>query len=145
MILNIYTDGSCRPSNPGKCGAGVVILNDENKVVHSISEYLGEGTNNIAELSSIKIALEWIIKNQEHYKISSWDSHNIYTDSNYAVGLFTKNWNPKKNKELVKEVRGLLEDFPNTSISWVKAHNGNKYNEMADQLANAAVEENLDA
>src|SRR5262245_6336090 len=42
----VYTDGAASP-NPGPCGIGVVILDRGER--REISEYLGEGTNNIAE------------------------------------------------------------------------------------------------
>ena len=129
-----YTDGSCKPSNPGYCGCGVVVIDGE-KIVDQISSFLGEGTNNIAELTAIKIAFEWI-----RSKGLEWESHTIYSDSNYAIGLLTKNWKASKNQELVADLRKLQEYLPNTSLIWVKGHNNEKYNELADKLANQAVD-----
>lgn len=135
--MKFYTDGSCKPSNPGPCGCGIVIL-DQYSVVEEISEFLGNGTNNIAELTAIKMAFEWIKK-----RGLEWDSHIVYSDSNYAVGLLTKNWKASKNQELVAEIRKLQEYLPNTELTWVKAHNGDQFNELADKLANRAVESGL--
>ena len=137
MNYIVYTDGSCKPTNPGYCGCGIVISDEEKQVIHCDSIYLGEGTNNIAELTAIKIALEWLKENSD-----TWDNHIIYTDSNYAVGLLNKNWKASKNQELVAELRRLLEEFPNTEVKWVKGHNNNEFNERADELANAAVDSN---
>src|SRR5688500_2865425 len=46
----VYTDGGASP-NPGPCGIGVVILDRGER--REISEYLGVGTNNIAELTAV--------------------------------------------------------------------------------------------
>ena len=136
-MYQIYTDGSCKPSNPGFCGCGVVITKDDEEV-HSICEYIGEGTNNIAELKAVLIALQWL-RNKE----LAWESNSIFTDSSYVVGLLTKNWKPKKNKELVRELKDLYDEFPNTSVEWVKGHNNHEFNERADELANKAVDEGI--
>lgn len=133
-MYEVYTDGSCKPSNPGYCGCGIVITKDGEEV-HSISEYLGEGTNNIAELTAVLRAFQWLLE-----KNLDWESNSIYTDSNYVVGLLTKNWKPKKNKELVAELRNISYLFPNTTIEWIKGHDNNKFNDRADELANQAVD-----
>ncbi|MCX6768469.1 MAG: ribonuclease HI family protein [Candidatus Micrarchaeota archaeon] len=56
MPMIAYTDGCCL-GNPGRMGAGVVLLH-EGKIVKEISRYLGEGTNNIAEYTAVLIAVE---------------------------------------------------------------------------------------
>lgn len=138
MDYIVYTDGSCKPTNPGYCGCGIVIIDKEDNIIHQEAIYLGEGTNNIAELTAIKLGLDWIKNNGD-----SWNSHVIYTDSNYAVGILTKNWKASKNQELVAEIRSLVENFPNTSIAWIKGHNKNTFNELADELANLAVDNGM--
>lgn len=136
-MIEIYTDGSCKPTNPGPAGYGVVVLED-GEIIHYCAAYIGEATNNVAEIGGIEYALDWLLTQNR-----SWDEVTIYTDSNYCVGLFTKNWNARKNKELVKRVRGKLENFPNLNIKWVKGHAGNEYNEVVDKLAGLAVEERI--
>src|SRR5262249_42059485 len=49
--IHVWTDGACS-GNPGRAGLGVVILGD-GPGEREISEYLGEATNNIAELTAI--------------------------------------------------------------------------------------------
>src|SRR5271165_4108149 len=53
-----YTDGACS-GNPGPAGSGVVLLSPGGKM-HEGLEYLGEATNNVAELTGILRAIEWI-------------------------------------------------------------------------------------
>jgi len=55
-MLVIFTDGASL-GNPGPMGIGVVIYRDK-FVVEELSEYLGEGTNNIAEYTAVIRALE---------------------------------------------------------------------------------------
>jgi ribonuclease HI len=55
-MLVIYTDGACL-GNPGPMGIGVVIYRDGVRV-EELDEYLGEGTNNVAEYTAVIRALE---------------------------------------------------------------------------------------
>src|SRR5450631_2992920 len=52
----IYTDGGSR-GNPGPAGAGAVLTQGE-KVLGTISKYLGVATNNFAEYTALVLALE---------------------------------------------------------------------------------------
>jgi ribonuclease HI len=52
MILEIYCDGSAQP-NPGPSGYGIVVLKNGVKAVE-IYEYLGYGTNQIAEMIALR-------------------------------------------------------------------------------------------
>jgi ribonuclease HI len=53
--IHVWTDGACT-GNPGPAGLGVVII--DGKDHRELSEYLGQGTNNIAELMAILRGLE---------------------------------------------------------------------------------------
>ncbi len=55
MII-AYTDGACS-GNPGPMGIGIVIYRD-GVMVEQLSEYVGVGTNNVAEYKAIIKALE---------------------------------------------------------------------------------------
>src|SRR6516162_1087288 len=46
-----YTDGACS-GNPGPAGSGVVLVSPRGKTFEGF-EYLGEATNNVAELTAI--------------------------------------------------------------------------------------------
>ena len=54
-----FTDGACR-GNPGPAGSGVYIIHPDQTGVR-ISKNLGKATNNVAELTAIKIALEELL------------------------------------------------------------------------------------
>jgi ribonuclease HI len=55
-MLVIFTDGCCL-GNPGPMGIGVVIYRDGVRV-EELDEYLGDGTNNVAEYTAVIRALE---------------------------------------------------------------------------------------
>lgn len=57
MKLTTYTDGGAR-GNPGPAALGVVIKDEQNKIVASYGEYLGIQTNNFAEYSALISALK---------------------------------------------------------------------------------------
>ncbi len=55
-MITAFTDGASL-GNPGPMGIGIVIYRD-GMVVEELSEFIGDGTNNIAEYSAIIKALE---------------------------------------------------------------------------------------
>jgi len=125
----VYTDGACT-GNPGPAGIGVVIIDGDER--RELSEYLGTGTNNIAELTAILRALE-VVADQSERPVF------VHTDSAYSLGLLTKNWKAKANTELVEELRALARTFPALELVKVKGHAGIPENERADELARDAV------
>tara|TARA_Y100000768_G_scaffold371532_1_gene338336 strand:- start:176 stop:601 length:426 start_codon:yes stop_codon:yes gene_type:complete len=136
MKYIVYTDGACS-GNPGKGGWAAIIL-DDNSNQSSISGSVNNTTNNRMELIATIMALKKIKKKSEIV---------IYTDSKYVKDGITdwikkwklNNWKsstkkPVKNKDLwIKLDNACLKH--KVSWKWVKAHAGNKYNNLADELA----------
>jgi len=130
--IKIYTDGASS-GNPGPSGIGILFIHEENK--KEISQYIGTATNNIAELTAIKVALEELKRVDLPVR--------IFSDSSYAIGLLTKNWKPKKNQVLIFEIRALISKFFDLAFIKVKGHSGIKENEVADFLATSAIKKDL--
>jgi len=128
-MIEIYTDGACS-GNPGPAGLGVVII--LNNKTHEYSEYLGNGTNNIAELTAVLRALELIKDKDQMLKIN--------TDSQYVIGMFNKNYRAKKNIELINKIKKEIDKFKDVQFHKVRAHRNDYYNNLADRLAVEAVE-----
>ena len=140
MKYVIYTDGACS-GNPGPGGWGAVILNEEKKDTN-ISGKENSTTNNRMELMAPIMALKKIKKTSQIV---------IYTDSIYlknGITTWIKNWEkngwksvnkkPVKNKDLWITLNNLSKEHV-IDWKWVKAHAGNKYNEIADKLATNAI------
>jgi len=136
MKLKIYTDGACS-GNPGKGGWAAIILN--NDLNHSsISGSESNTTNNRMELMAPIMALKKIKKKSEI---------TIFTDSKYVKDGITdwikkwklNNWKnsnkkPVKNKDLWIKLDNSCQKHK-VHWKWVKAHAGNKLNNLVDQLA----------
>ena len=132
--IHVWTDGACS-GNPGPMGIGVVIVDGKER--HEVSEYLGSGTNNIAELVAIERGLEVVARQVK-------DPHarlvRVYSDSSYAIGLLEKGWKAKANQELVARLRRLVATVANLEFVKVRGHAGVPENERCDTLARQAVE-----
>jgi ribonuclease HI len=126
----IYTDGACT-GNPGPAGIGVVILDGRER--REISEYLGQGTNNIAELTAIERALEAVNPHGRERPVL------VHSDSSYAIGLLSKGWKAKANADLVTRIRGLARSFGDLRFVKVRGHSGVAENERCDELARTAI------
>lgn len=126
----IYTDGACT-GNPGPAGIGVVILDGPER--REISEYLGQGTNNIAELTAIERALEAVNPDGRARPVL------VHSDSSYAIGLLSKGWKAKANTDLVTRIRGLARNFGDLRFVKVRGHSGVAENERCDELARTAI------
>ena len=133
VAFHIWTDGACS-GNPGPMGIGVVITGAARQ---EIGEYLGVGTNNIAELVAIERGLETVAK-----QIPKGERPlvRVYSDSSYALGLLGKGWKAKANQELVARIRLVVAAFPGT-IEYVKVqgHAGVPENERCDELGRDAI------
>lgn len=124
-----YTDGACS-GNPGPAGSGVVIVSPDGKI-HDGLESLGEATNNVAELTAILRAVEWIPPEARAIV--------VHTDSQYAIGVLQKGWKAKANQDLVARTKKRVE-ARGVKLVYVPGHRGVALNERADALAREAVQ-----
>jgi ribonuclease HI len=123
-----YTDGACS-GNPGPAGAGVVLVSPEGKT-HEGLEYLGTATNNVAELTAILRAAEWLPPGAS--------AAVVHTDSQYAIGVIQKGWKAKANGELVAKAKLAVAERQ-ARLVYVPGHSGVPLNERADELAREAI------
>ena len=129
-----YTDGSASP-NPGPGGYAVI----ENGQPVALGSEDGDTTN-------IRMEGKALI---EAMKLSIEFKCQIYTDSEFWINTITKwapNWEARgwtkkggdiKNLDLVKEAYYLYQDSL-AELIWVRGHEGNEGNELADEWANKA-------
>jgi len=126
----IYTDGACS-QNPGPMGLGAVVINRGKR--EELSEFLGIGTNNIAELTAISRALDVVPAADRAREVV------VHTDSSYCIGVLGKGWKAKANQELITSIRAQLAEFSALRFVKVKGHAGIPENERCDELATDAV------
>jgi ribonuclease HI len=126
--IRAFTDGASS-GNPGPAGLGVVLLWGGRR--REIRAFLGEGTNNEAELEAIRVALEAI--RREDLPVE------VHTDSEYAIAVLEQTKKAKANLPLIARIREAMARFPALRFVKVRAHSGIPENERADGLARAAI------
>ena len=126
----IQTDGSCMP-NPGEMGIGIVIYENGN-IKDTISEYIGEGTNNIAEYQAMIRGLEEIKKLKK-----PGDRVMVFVDSLLILRQAKGNWQVRKEelKPLCERAMELINEIKDIEIIW----NARGDNGIADRLAKEAI------
>jgi|JI9StandDraft_2_1071091.scaffolds.fasta_scaffold15158_3 ribonuclease HI len=126
--IHVWTDGACT-GNPGPAGLGVVVLDGRDR--KEVSEYLGHGTNNIAELTAVLRGLDLVADRNRPVL--------VYTDSSYSIGVLSMGWKAKANVELVAEIKDAIARFSDVRFVKVPGHAGVPENERCDELARTAI------
>jgi ribonuclease HI len=132
-----YTDGSASP-NPGP-GGYAVIMNGEPVA-------LGTDPNGSHETTNIRMEGFALMAAMKH---AAGEDCTIYSDSEFWINVLTKwapGWEAKgwkksggpiKNLDIVQELYPLYKNS-STTLIWVRGHNNDPGNEMADEWANKA-------
>lgn len=133
MQINVYTDGGSR-GNPGPSGYGLVIYDDNQKILFKESKYLGVKTNNEAEYAGLIGALTWINNNK-----NSISQINFFADSQLLVRQVQGLYKVKADhlKPLFSTVKNFLTQI-NLPYSFKDIRR--ESNELADELANEAMD-----
>ena len=138
MII-YYTDGSCSP-NPGPGGFAVIKEMQPAIVGHELVS-----TNIRMEGKALIAAM----------KDAAGAECEIFTDSEFWINVITKwapGWAAKgwvkkggeiKNLEIVKEAYELYQNSE-AILTWVRGHEGDPGNELADECANNARTRRMD-
>jgi ribonuclease HI len=149
-----YSDGSFKKTTNQASYGCVRLLNESDSGLvddftgkkfeyQELSGVIENGTNNIGELTGIKVVIE---------NFSDSKFQLIISDSQYSIKCFREwfytwrknNWKTyaKKdilNKDLIIGISELLENSKKcVFFKWVKGHNSNSFNEVCDKLAKEA-------
>jgi ribonuclease HI len=128
--LVIHTDGGAR-NNPGPAGIGVVVFDENKKIIKEISEYIGETTNNQAEYKAVIRALEEAKKLGAEYLEFYLDSELVVRQFNHIYKVRDKDLAP-----LFIKVYNLAQGFKKVTFKHVMRER----NKEADALVNKAID-----
>ena len=130
MHVIIYADGASW-GNPGPAAIGALIKDDKQKVLLSISRYIGETTNNQAEYQAVIAALKEAIKLKANQAT-------LYIDSELVAKQLLGSYKVKNIFlfPLHKEATELRKKFDGLTV----IHVGHDGNHEAHVLAKAALQ-----
>ena len=125
-----WTDGACK-GNPGPGGWGVVWARDGAVwKLASGGEY--QTTNNRMEL----MAMLHAVTDAPHKGNATME---VISDSQYVVNSINKNWAKNTHADLWEPLDYILS-ISDITVTWVKGHSGDIYNDMADHLASSTAQ-----
>ncbi len=138
--VELFCDGACR-GNPGPGGWGVILRVGAKE--KKLSGYKQKTTNNEMELTA---AIEGLKALTRPCKVTVTSDSKYVLDgmTSWIVNWKKNNWRtaakkPVKNQELWKALSEAASSHE-VKWEWIKGHSGHPENEMADQLANEAID-----
>ncbi len=150
-IIKIFTDGSCHTQIKIGAWVALIFVGDEKIILKNIVK---NTTHNRMELMAVIAAVHHVTENN-----ISYSAIEIYSDSQYVVGILvrkdklkkndfiTKKGTVMQNADLVQSLITLMESFPLSFIK-VKAHQKStseiNYNREADILVRSLVRSAVD-
>lgn len=127
--LYLFTDGASR-GNPGPAAAGVMIKDQEGKVLLKKGQFLGQMTNNEAEYRALLLGLELAKDLKPETLVCSLDSELVVSQIN---GLYRVK-KPHLRRLLLK-IRQVERDHPKVIYKLIPREK----NTVTDTLANNAL------
>ena len=128
-VYDCYTDGSCNNLSANKEGGAAYLILMNGKEILRRSKALIHTTNNRAEMLAIISAVK---------RCPIGADIVIHTDSKYAIFSFGNRKrisDSVKNSDLIHLYRKEAAQ-KKVTFEWVKGHNGDRYNEIVDSMAN---------
>lgn len=133
--ITVHTDGGAR-GNPGPAGVGVVITDQDGKVLKEFCEFLGNCTNNFAEYQAVSFALQ-VLKKMFAKKTKEIEFE-VKLDSELVQKQLSGEYQIKEPGlvPLFIEIHNLrVSNFPHITFT----HIPRAQNKRADELANEAM------
>ena len=154
MKFVLYTDGGFCKTGASPIGSwSFVIHSEDNDSVHMHRYGLVEHhkqTSQTAEMSAIINALKFVEEKicQGDIFLAQTIDLKVISDSQYCVNGANdwmhkwkkQNWLDKQNVDLWKQIYTLtVNTFKSVQFEWVRGHDGNRFNELADLGCNIAL------
>ncbi len=129
-VVTLEFDGGSR-GNPGPAGIGVVVRAKDGTALVTLGRFIGHATNNVAEYRAMITAME------EARKLGA-KKIQIRGDSELIIKQMRGEYRVKHPdmRLLYDEAQSLIQEFDHAEIT----HNLRHKNELADKLANLAMD-----
>ena len=138
----VFTDGACE-GNPGPGGWAFVWVEDDRVRAEKHGSDPAT-TNNRMELTALIEAYR-ALPGDARVTVHSDSELCVRTINEWAEGWERRGWRrktgPIANLELVQELWRLAGSHPHVSLVWIRAHDGTRWNEYVDALANSFLRE----
>ena len=133
-MIQVWFDGCCKGNPHGKGGIGVVIKRC-GEIIHTVSQYIGEGVNmssNAAEYEALRTALIYL-KDQG----LTDETIEIRGDSSLVINQMSGRWRIKKGiyRDTALKTKDFLKCFTRLSLYWISRDK----NTRADELTNLGI------
>lgn len=128
--VTIVCDGSSLGNGKGNPRAAAVAVLGYKGYWRAFGEYLGNATNQQAEIAAARIGLEQL---QEPCKVR------LLSDSRYVVETMTGNFRKKTNHDWWAKLDKAAQKHT-IKWEWVKGHAGHEVQEVADRAARTMAE-----
>jgi len=139
--VEIFTDGACK-GNPGPGGWGVVLRYKGQE--KNLKGAEADTANNRMELTAALQALK-SLKRPCRVSLTADPEYVRKGITEWLIGWKRNRWRtaakaPVKNADLWQQL-DTLNQHHKVEWRWVKGHSGHRENELADALANRAIDE----
>jgi ribonuclease HI len=138
--IKVFTDGASR-GNPGQSGIGITVYDENDFIIKTYKEYLGEATNNQAEYKALIKSIE-VIKKLNEVGETVFGEIEFYSDSELMVNQVNFDYRVKEpdlallNNKFHVLIKKLKKPFRVFYIEREKNRN-------SDRLANMAIDNKL--
>lgn len=129
--VTIVCDGSSLGNGKGNPRAAAVALLGFKGIWKAVGEFLGNATNQQAEIAAAAVGLENL---KERCDVT------LMSDSRYVVETMGGTWKRKTNHEWWRRLDAAAERHQIKWL-WVKGHDGHVVQEVADKLARNMAEQ----
>lgn len=148
--ISIHTDGSCANNSAEKAGGWGVVFKFAGKREEFFGCKMGT-TSNRMEITAVIRGLELVQQGNNPVRIYT-DSEHVANGVNNGLHEWQVNgWKTRlgeeiKNRKLWQKLARLLEQHRKSravTVSWIRGHNDNRFNERAHDLASKARKEQI--
>jgi len=112
-------------------GAFAYVILQDGELLKKFSQKIEHETNNRAEIKAILYGVQALPDGSEV---------EVFSDSQYALGVLSGKYKAKKNPDLVSQYKKMVATKGMiVSYTWVRGHDGDKWNELCDTMCNEAA------